>query len=125
MADLVFWMGIILLCGVFVWTMVVDIMRRDERGEQPFTLSMAVKIFLLVCGVICLSIGQNNFAPKNTDAGGDEEQTTVTKKEVRELEKKRVEKRVKEKQKERDVMKADDDNILNDMKSFKDRLEGR
>ena len=78
MIDLVFWMGIILVAGVFAWMTVTSILNRIEKEEQPFTMSMAIRVFLVICGIICLSIGRNNFSPQNTNAGGDDTKITIT-----------------------------------------------
>lgn len=125
MTDLIFWMGIILCVGVFGWMTFADMMRRADEGKKPLSLLTTVKIFLVTCGVICLSIGKNSFVPENLDASGDDSKVTVTDKEVKDLETKRAKQKVKKKKEEKEAADKLDDDLLKDMNRFKKRLENR
>lgn len=125
MGDLLFWMGVILFCGVFGWITVSEAIRRTSDDNSPVSLLMGVRIFLVVCGVICLSIGKNTFTPENLDAGGNDVKVTVTEKEVRELESKRTESKAKAESNSRKKDKEDESVLLDDMKDFRERLMDR
>ncbi|MGW8177503.1 MAG: hypothetical protein ACWGQW_01735 [bacterium] len=125
MIDLVFWMGIILVVGVFGWITVTNVLSRIEREETPLTMSMAIKIFLVICGIICLSIGRNSFSPQNLDAGGDGSKITVTEKQYKEQETKREEQVIQKKKQEQKRTKEDESILLDDMKNFRKKMMDR
>lgn len=125
MTDLIFWMGIILCVGVFGWMTFADMMRRADEEKKPLSLLTAVKIFLVTCGVICLSIGKNSFVPENLDASGDDSKVTVTDKEVKDLETRRRKKVVQDEKYEQKRTKENDKILLDDMKDFKKRVMER
>jgi hypothetical protein len=102
-----------------------DMMRIADEGKKPLNLLTAIKIFLVICGVICLSIGKNSFVPENLDASGDDSKVTVTDKEVKDLETKRKKKVVQDKKHERKRTKENDKILLDDMKDFKKRVMER